>query len=454
MQQRGRFLDGSTMGHVVRMTLFGAMGITFVFLVDLANLFWISQLGDEQLVAAIGFAFAVQFFSVSTGVGMMIATTALVSRHIGRGDTERAREEATAAMILTVASQALMALLVVAFRVPLLELVGAKGETLELASRYLLFTIPSIAIMAFGLSGSAVLRAEGDGRRAMYVTLSGGVLLMIVDPILIYYMGLGLDGAAIGINLFRLTLAVQALRYVLITHQLLAPPNWAALLRCSWPFFAVALPALITQMATPFGNYILTSVIAPFGDSAVAGWAVANRVLVVAFGGIFSLAGAIGGIFGQNYGAELWGRLRSTYRDALIYCVIYTTCMWILLASTAQLIVAGFGLSGAGASVYLAFGYVGSASFVLSGALFVAVSAFNSLGKPVWATLTTWLRDGILVLPAAWWLSAHFEAPGAVYAQALVGAVIGVLSAIWGWRFVRSLDPETHVSPAVRAPRP
>ena len=63
---QGRFLTGSTMGHVVRMTATGAMGITFVFLVDAANLLWISQLGDPQLVAAIGFAFAIQFFSVSS----------------------------------------------------------------------------------------------------------------------------------------------------------------------------------------------------------------------------------------------------------------------------------------------------------------------------------------------------------------------------------------------------
>ncbi|MFT4706825.1 MAG: hypothetical protein ACI9PU_000660 [Ascidiaceihabitans sp.] len=54
--EEGRFLTGSTMGHVVRMTATGALGITFVFLVDAANLLWILQLGQPKLVAAIGFA--------------------------------------------------------------------------------------------------------------------------------------------------------------------------------------------------------------------------------------------------------------------------------------------------------------------------------------------------------------------------------------------------------------
>ena len=57
MSVDGRFLTGSTMGHVVRMTMTGATGITFVFLVDATNLFWVSLLGDARLVAAIGFAF-------------------------------------------------------------------------------------------------------------------------------------------------------------------------------------------------------------------------------------------------------------------------------------------------------------------------------------------------------------------------------------------------------------
>ena len=425
------------MGHVTRMTLLGGLGITFVFLVDLVNLFWIAYFGNEQLVAAIGFAFAVQFFSVSTGVGMMIATTAIVSRQIGRGDMDRAREEATSAMILTVGFQACVALLIVLFRYPLLELVGAQGDTLEMAARYLLITIPSLAIMAIGLSGSAILRAEGDGRRAMYVTVSGGVLLLFIDPPLIYL--LGLDGAAIGIVLFRITLAIQAMRFLIAKHDLLAPPAFAALKRCVLPFFAVAGPALLTQMATPFGYYILTSVIAPFGDSAVAGWAVVNRVSVVAFGSIFSLSGAVGGIFGQNYGAELWARVRTTYRDALLFCLGYTIFAWAVLSLSASSIIAAFNLSAEGAEVYRAFGYVGSASFILLGGLFVSVSAFNSLGKPIRATLMTWLRDGVLMLPVAWWMASLTGATGAVYAQAMVGSAVGILSAFWGWRFVASL---------------
>ena len=122
-----------------------------------------------------------------------------------------------------------------------------------------------------------------------------------------------------------------------------------------------------------------------------------------------------------------------------MFCAIYASAAWIILALSAQLVVTGFGLTGEGASVYLAFGYIGAASFVLVGWLFVAISAFNNLGKPIWATSITWARDGLLILPAAWWLAQSFDAPGVIYGQAIVGILVGVLAAFWGWRFVQGL---------------
>ena len=434
--RQARFLTGSTMSHVVRMTMTGAMGITFVFLVDLANLFWISWLGEPMLVAAIGYAFAVQFFSVSTGVGLMIAATAMISRRIGMGEPDMARREATSSAIIAMLFQSTVALLIVLFRYPLLKLVGAEGQTLDLAARYLWMTVPSLSIMALGMVASASLRAMGDGYRAMFVTLTSGSVSMVVDPVLIIWMGLGLDGAAGGLVISRIVLCAMALRFAIGTHDLFARPSWWAVKQCARPYFAIAIPAIVTQMAAPFGNYLLTSVVAGFGDAAVAGWAVVNRLTVVAFGGIFSLSGAIGGIFGQNYGAKLYDRLHSTYRDALIFCTFYTLVAWALLAATSNLVIDGFKISGAGVDVYRAFSLIGAGAFLFSGALFVSNAAFNNLGKPTRSTVVNWLRDGVLILPVAWLFADWFDAPGAIYAQAVVAIAVGIFSALWGWRFV------------------
>lgn len=432
----GRFLTGSTMGHVVRMTMTGAAGISFVFLVDAANLFWISQLGEPRLVAAIGFAFAIQFLSVSSGVGLMIAATALISRRIGEGDPQRARHEATSSLVLTVIIQAIVALLVVVFRWDMLDLVGAEGETRELAARYLLFTVPSLALMAVGLIGSAALRAKGDGKRAMLVTLTSGSVSMVVDPALIIWADLGLDGAAIALVISRVVLSGMALKLAIGTHDLLARPSLTAVKENFRPFLRIALPAMVAQLSTPFGSYLLTGVMAQFGDAAVGAWAVANRLYVMAFGGIFALSGAIGGIFGQNFGAGLHQRLWTTYRDALVFCAIYALIVWGLLILATPLIIESFGLTGTAAEVLRAFTITTGWAQAIMGMVFVTNAAFNTLGRPGRSMIVNWSRDGLLMMPVAYWAARIWEAPGVLYGQALAGSVVGLIAAIWAGAFV------------------
>jgi len=444
------------MGHVVRMTATGALGITFVFLVDAAGLLWISQLGDPQLVAAIGFAFAIQFFSVSVGVGLMIAATAMISRAIGHGDRPLARRQAGAAIVIAVVVQSLVAGLIIFFRHPLVEMAGAEGETARLAARYLAITMPSLIIMAIGLICSGTLRAEGFGAKAMYVTLLSGCLLMVLDPVLIIWLGWGLDGAAIGLFLFRIGLVSLGIYFAGIQMRLITFPNLADVREIARPYMVIAGPAIATQMSTPAGNYLLTLVMAPFGDDAVAAWAVVGRLTVVVFGGIFALSGAIGGIFGQNFGAGQYDRLRSTYRDALIFCLCYTLVAWGLLMAAVPYVIDAFALSGQGADVLRAFAYVGVGGFIFFGALFVSNAAFNNLGRPSRSTLVNWTKDGVLAFPLATMFAGIHGAPGVIYGQAGAGILVGSLSAAWGWFFVRALRApnEAVLDPAVPRPYP
>ncbi len=452
--EQGRFLTGGTMGHVVRMTATGAMGITFVFLVDAANLFWVSQLGEPQLVAAIGFAYAVQFFSVSVAVGLMIAATAVVSRSIGTGAREQARRQAGAAVVISATILTCVVLLIVGFRHALVDFTGAEGETARLAARYLGITIPSLIPMSAALVLSGTLRADGYGAKAMYVTLTGGVLLMLIDPVLIFWMGWGLDGAAIGLVLFRFTLLAVALYFAVIQMKLVARPTRRTLRTIAGPFMVVAGPAIATQMSTPAGNYLLTIVMSRYGDEAMAAWAVVGRLTVVVFGGVFALSGAIGGIFGQNFGAGQMERVRSTYRDALLFCFIYTLVAWGLMVLATPSVVAAFGLTGIGVEVLQSFTRVGVGGFVFIGALFVSNAAFNNLGRPAYSTLVNWSKDGVLSYPAAIWLAGGFGASGVIYGQAVAGAVMGVIAATWGWFYVKGLRGPDEVTLDPAHPRP
>ncbi|MCA8867245.1 MAG: MATE family efflux transporter [Rhodobacteraceae bacterium] len=436
----GRFTSGSTMGHVIRMTLTGSAGVTFMFLIDAANLFWVSLLGAEQLVAALGFAWTIQFFSVSFGIGMMIAVTATVSRLIGQRNMAEARRQVVVCAIAAFSVQLIVATLILIFRHEILAMAGASGETEIAAARYLGISVLALPVMALGMVGSAVLRAEGDAYRAMMVTVSSGVVSMIVDPVLIFGLGLGLDGAALAVVLSRGLSAGLSLYYVLKVHDLAGRITWSDFRRLIKPFALIAVPAILTQLSTPFGNYIVTSIIAEFGDSAVAGWAVIARLTVLTFGGLFALSGAIGGIFGQNYGAGQFDRVKRTYRDALLFCLIYTLIAWgILLLATNQ-VVSIFGMRGDAADVIRAFTLIAAGGYVFTGALYVANSSFNALGAAYFSTFFNWLRDGILLWPLVALLSGWYAAPGAIYGHAASGVLAGSMAAIGGWLFVVRLE--------------
>ena len=439
VSETGRFVTGSIMRHVIVMTLTGALGLIFLFLVEAATLFWVSQLGDLRLVAALGFSWTIIFFVISVGIGLSIAATALVSRAIGEGRRFEARRIATAAMVITFVVIAGITLVVIVLRSPILSFAGASGETHAIAARFLLFTLPAMPLMVLGMTGSAVLRALGDAWRSMNVMLSAGAIAVVLDPVFIFWLDLGIDGAAFVMFLARSSVGILALIYLVRVHDMLVPVGPELVTRMLRPFFGIALPASATQLSTPFGNYLLTLLIAQYGDSAVAGWTVVSRLTVLAFGGIYSLSGALSGIIGQNFGAGLIYRVQCTFRDALVFSAIYTFLAWGLLFLLRDTIITSFGLDAEGASVVSAFVGLAAGGFVFTGALFCANAAFNTLGRPLWSTGLNWLRDGVLMFPIAASLGATMGATGVIYGQALAGVFAGLLSAILCWRFVGGL---------------
>lgn len=446
MKRQARFVTGSTMRHVVVMTTTGMIGLTFMFFIDAVTLFWVSRLGNESFMAAMGFAWTIQFFTISVGVAFMIAATALVSRSLGAENWEDARKQTSVSALLTFVILLVAVVVLLVFRRDILTAIGAQGETLDAASTFLLISVPSLPIMALGMIGSAVLRAEGDGLRSMMVTISSGIVAAIVDPLFIFGFDMGIQGAALGVSVARATSAILAIYFVIKVKDLAAWIILNDVKRWYLPFAMIALPTVLTQMASPTGNMLATSVISDFGEAAVAGWAVLGRVTVVAFGGVFALSGAIGGIVGQNFGAGNFDRVRGAYRDSLIFSTIYVVAVWALLALLTPLILQAFGLSDGAAEVVKAFNYVAAGSFAFAGALYVSNASFNNLGKPLYSTLFNWIKDGVFMLPLCIWGASAFGAAGVVYGQGMAWVASGIASAIFGWWFIGQVENRTQKS--------
>ncbi len=144
------------MRHVAVMTATGSLGLIAIFLVDALNLFYISLLGVQELAAAIGFAGTLMFFTLSVSIGLTIATSALVARALGRGDREEAARTGGAALLFVLAVNGAMAALMWPFIDNLVGLIGATGETANLATHFMQIVVPSTPLMAVGMCTTGI----------------------------------------------------------------------------------------------------------------------------------------------------------------------------------------------------------------------------------------------------------------------------------------------------------
>ncbi|MGL4286799.1 MAG: MATE family efflux transporter [Phreatobacter sp.] len=457
MAPPAKFTQGSTMRHVIDMTVTGAVGLIAIFVVDLLNLFYIARLGQQELAAAIGYAGTVLFFLTSFGIGLSIAGTALVARALGAGDRERARRLGTSSLIFMAIGMTVISLGLLPVSGGVLSLLGATGRTLAIADRFLWMVMPATGFLGLGMMYSSILRAVGDAKRAMWVTLVGGIITAIADPILIFLCGLGVDGAAIASVISRI--AMMTLGYYAVTkvHRLTTRPTLAGTLADVKPLAAIAVPAVLTNLATPVGNSVVTAMIARYGDGAVAGWAVLGRLVPVAFGAFFALSGAVGPIMGQNVGARLFPRVRQTLIDSLIFMSLYGVVVWLILLIMSPYVVKAFDATGTAASVISFFCIYASLAWAFNGAVFVGNAAFNNLGYPTYSTVLNWARATLGTIPfamlGAWLGGPDHGAEGIIAGQSIGGIVFGVISVLICFKVIdRSAAKPTDDLPVPAGP--
>lgn len=435
-----KFVTGSTMRHVVVMTAMASAGLLAIFFVDFLSLLYVSWLGDRAATAGVGFATVVFFFSISINVGLMIAVSAIVSRALGAGEKERARELAAASLSIMTLASAAISLIVMAALPLILPLLGAQGRAYDVAHRFLMISLPSTALMALGMGWSSTLRAAGDARGAMTVTLIGGAVAAVLDPLLIFGLHLGVDGAAISTVVSRIVSAWFGYRGAVLVHDLVARPTLAAIRRHAGVVTGIAGPAVLTNLASPVAIAFVTRTVAQFGDAAIAASAIIDRVVPLAFGGIFALTGAIGPILGQNWGAERYDRMRGAFKDSLFFVVAYVVCVWIVLVALRDVIVFVFAATDETADLLRLFTVISGPTWLFMGFLFTANSAFNNLGFPFYATFFNWGRATAGTIPFAIAGAAIGDAAGVMIGFSSGVALFGVAAVLVARRCIERLE--------------
>ncbi|HEX5515507.1 MAG TPA: MATE family efflux transporter, partial [Gammaproteobacteria bacterium] len=220
---------GRELFHMTWPMIFGVVSLMGFQLVD--SIF-ISMLGVEPL-AALGFTVPVYQLFIGIQVGIGIATTALISRALGAGDTARAKH--LGGLVVVAGGLIMLALCLLAWgvRTPLLRALGAETELLPLIGQYWLPWLASAWVGAMLYFAYSVSRANGDTRLPGLLMVITSLLNLVLDPLFIFTFGWGLPGAALA------TLAAFGIGAVVMFRRLWQRA-WLQLDRHGLP----ALPAL------------------------------------------------------------------------------------------------------------------------------------------------------------------------------------------------------------------
>ena len=447
------FLNGSLMRHVSVMSFTGSIGLMAMFAVDFVDMIFISMLGNEALAAAVGYAGTVLFFTNSINIGLSIAAGSLVSRSLGAKKPKDAREFATSVAVFGV----ITGFVVPAFALPMLPTIlsflGAEGETARLATTYLWIIMPTMPFISVAIISMAILRAHGDAKRSMAATLFGAMLNAVLDPILIFGLDLGLEGAAIASVFARLFMLYLALTPVLRIYSGYAKPNPNLLLRDFRSVSNIASPAVLTNVATPVGMAIVMREMSKYGTDAIAGMAIVGRLTPIAFAVIFALSGAIGPIVGQNFGAGRMDRVRGAFKSGILFIGIYVLFATAILFLVRQPVANLFNAEGVSRSIIYLFCGPLALSYFFNGIIFVSNASFNNLGHPGKSAWINWGRNTLGTWPFVIAGSAWLGAEGVLIGQAAGGIFFAIIAVVLAIRVMNESDTPSSPTPFQRQKR-
>jgi putative MATE family efflux protein len=427
-----RYTQGSIATHLIIMTSSTALGLLTIFLSELVDIYFLGLIGEAE-ITALGFAGPIIFFSLSLNIGLSIACSALVSIALGSGNTASSRETVTHSLVSAFIISLPLALILWFYLPTLLSLMGASGQALELANAYTSIVIIGMPLLAVAMSMGSIMRAKGDAKNSMLIYIVAGLSNIVLDPILIFGLDLGVTGAALATLISRIIMLAMAYHIIVNRDQLVGAFNLHHYRQELSSYTKIAFPAILTNLSTPLSMAYVTYAMAQFGDSAVAGVAIINKIQPVAFVGLFALSSVIGPIAGQNFGAKKFDRVSKTLfesiRFTLIYCAIVSAILWL----SQWWFVPLFGGSAAANELVYLFCSGLSLIFIFNGITFLTNALFNNLGVAYYATIINILKATVGTIPFVI-LGANIAGVEGVlwglFAGSIFIAVIGLLLAI------------------------
>lgn len=434
--KRSLLTEGSISGNIFSLMVPMALGMIAVVMNNVVGAFFVARVSTEQL-AAISFTFPVSFMMGVIAMALGTGTSAIVSRLFGAGNRDDIRRITGHAMLLAVASAAVVLVAGLLSIDPLFRLLGADETTLPMIHRYMRIYYWGGIFMVAPMIANSVLRALGDAvRPAMIMTVSA-VLNILIDPVLIFgllgFPRMEIEGAALGAVLANAVTMCASVYFVMYGEQLVSLRHFMPrLIGDSWRrILHVGLPSLASGLVAPLTTAFITSQVAGFGQGAVAGFGMAARVEGLMLMILMALSAAMTPFTGQNFGAGRLDRVRGGASFAFRFSLAYGIGVAVVMFLSADLLTRLFELTPDAREAALLQLRIVPISYTAFGIAMTVNGALNALGKPMAAMFVSLSRTLAVYAPLAWLLSQLLGLVGIFIAAAASNFASGGLGVLW-----------------------
>lgn len=409
------------------------IAMTAASLYNMVDSIFIGQGVGALAISGLAITFPFMNLSAAFGAAVGVGASTYLSVKLGQKDYKTAETILGNSVTLNIIIGVAFSVVCLLFLDPILRFFGASDQTITYARDYMVIILVGnvFSHMYFGMN--AVLRAAGKPRHAMFATIFTVLLNTVLDPIFIWPLNLGIQGAAYATILAQMIALVWQFRIFCDKRELLH------LKRGIYKLRGYIVKNIIAIGISPFSMNVCACLVVIFinnqlvgygGDMAVGAYGIANRIAFIFVMFVMGVNQGMQPIAGYNYGAQQIDRLMSVLRYAIVVATLIMLSGWIvaeflpyysvrLFTKDATLI----GLSAAGLRILMA-----AMPFV--GSQMVITNFFQSIGKVKISIFLSLSRQLLYLLPLLYVFPLFLGLNGVWYAMP-VSDILSFVVTVW-----------------------
>lgn len=390
--------------------------------------------------AATSVAFPLTTICMAIGLMVGLGGSANFNIQIGKQNTDKARAIVGTATTLLVASGVIIMVVVNIFLNDLLWLFGATNQTIDYAVKYTRITSFGIPFLLFSTGFNPIIRADGSPIYSMLSVLTGAILNTILDPIFIFVCNWGIAGAAWATLISQIVAAVMCALYFIWFRnvKIRSIKEFIPRLKITKMIVTVGISSFIFQISTMVIQIVSNNMLKKYGAESVYGSdipiAIAGIVSKISLIFLSVVIGIIQGaqpIFGFNYGAKNFKRVRDTLKLAILSSFIFSLFAFALFMFAPRPLISLFG---EGNELYYEFGVKYLRVFLfftfLNGIQIASTTFFQAIGKATKGAILSLIKQVIFLLPLLVVLPMFMGVDGCMFAAPISDFIAFVSGAI------------------------